>query len=197
MKKMVDEGFVYIWYDAKNKMYYIGKHQGHPDDSYTHSSTLMESFTKNNIPKGFRRRIIFTGTKEEIAFVEHTYLKNRKNKCWNRYYNVGIGDPRYISMEGENNNNYKTGFFVGRLKDPAIYKATDKIRNAIRHNQNPDRGRCRMKARYYLKRNNVEKAKYWFDKWVEEIEQQPPSTKGNYQKTIPEWSVWKHTQNFD
>ena len=53
-----------------------------------------------------------------------------------------------------------------------------------------------MKARYYLKRNNVEKAKYWFDKWVEEIEQQPPSTKGNYQKTIPKWSVWKHTQNF-
>jgi hypothetical protein len=104
--KNTDDGFVYIWYDAKNKMYYIGKHQGSPDNSYTHSSTLMESFTKDNIPQGFRRRIIFTGTKEEIAFVEHTYLKNRKKRCWNRYYNVGIGDPRYIDQSGPNNHMY-------------------------------------------------------------------------------------------
>lgn len=101
------------------------------------------------------------------------------------------------TVEGENNPNYKTGFFVGRLEDPAIYKATDKIRNAIRHNQNPNRGRSRMKARYHLKKGNVEKAKYWFNKWVEAIEQQPPSTKGNYQKTIPVWSEWIRTQNFD
>jgi hypothetical protein len=104
--KSTDEGFVYIWYDAKNKMYYIGKHQGSPNDSYTHSSTVMEKFNKNNIPEGFRRRIIFTGTNQEIAFVEHTFLKNRKKRCWSRYYNTGLGDPRYIDQSGPNNHMY-------------------------------------------------------------------------------------------
>ena len=104
--KSTDDGFVYIWYDAKNQMYYIGKHQGSPNDSYTHSSTVMEKFNKNNIPAGFRRRIIFTGTNQEIAFVEHTFLKNRKKRCWSRYYNTGLGDPRYIDQSGPNNHMY-------------------------------------------------------------------------------------------
>tara|TARA_B100000683_G_C12491684_1_gene554757 strand:- start:4 stop:597 length:594 start_codon:yes stop_codon:yes gene_type:complete len=194
MKKMVDEGFVYIWYDAQNKKYYIGKHQGNPDDSYTHSSTVMKRFNKDNIPKGFRRRILLTGTKEEIAFVENTYLRNRKNKCWDRYHNLGVGDPRYVSMEGENNNNYKDGFFTGRTKDRAIYKATDKIRNAIRHKENPERGRCRMKARYYLLKGDEDIAKQWFDAWVLQINNQPESTKGNYKKKIPIWNEWKKIQ---
>jgi hypothetical protein len=100
------EAFVYIWYDALNKMYYLGKHKGSPDDKYTHSSTVWESFTKDNIPEGVTRRILAYGTDEEICLLEHELLKNRKKRCWDRYYNNSLGDPRYVDMSGENNPMY-------------------------------------------------------------------------------------------
>ena len=100
------ESFVYIWYDALNRMYYLGKHKGSPDDKYTHSSTVWESFTKDNIPEGVTRRILAYGTDEEICLLEHELLKNRKKRCWDRYYNNSLGDPRYVDQSGENNPMY-------------------------------------------------------------------------------------------
>ena len=82
------EAFVYLWYDSENKMFYLGKHRGSPDDSYTHSSTIWESFTKNNVPRGVSRRILAYGTSEEICILEHELLINRKKRCWDRYYNI-------------------------------------------------------------------------------------------------------------
>jgi hypothetical protein len=87
-------------------MYYLGKHKGSPDDKYTHSSTVWESFTKDNIPEGVTRRILAYGTDEEICLLEHELLKNRKKRCWDRYYNNSLGDPRYVDMSGENNPMY-------------------------------------------------------------------------------------------
>ena len=86
----MSEAFVYLWYDAPNNMYYLGKHKGSPDDTYTHSSTIWESFTKDNIPKGVTRRILAYGTDEEMCILEHELLVNRKKRCWNRYYNNSI-----------------------------------------------------------------------------------------------------------
>ena len=78
------EAFVYLWYDALNRMFYLGKHKGSIDDKYTHSSTVWESFTKDNIPEGVTRR----------------------KRCWDRYYNQSLGDPRYVDTSGENNPMY-------------------------------------------------------------------------------------------
>jgi len=100
------EAFVYLWYDAPNDMYYLGKHKGSPDDTYTHSSTVWESFTKDNIPEGVTRKILAEGTDEEMCLLEHELLKNRKKRCWDRYYNESLGDPRYVDMSGENNPMY-------------------------------------------------------------------------------------------
>ena len=102
----MSEAFVYLWYDAPNKKYYLGKHKGTPDDSYTHSSSVWESFTKNNIPEGVSRRILACGTDEEMCILENKLLVNRKKRCWDRYYNNGVGDPRYVDMSGENNPNW-------------------------------------------------------------------------------------------
>ena len=85
---MKHEAFIYLWYDAPNKMYYLGKHKGTPDDTYTHSSTIWERFTKDNIPKGVRRRILAYGTDKEMTDLETKLLRNRKERCWDRYYNV-------------------------------------------------------------------------------------------------------------
>ena len=104
---MSKEAFVYRWYDAPNDMYYLGKHKGSPDDKYTHSSAFWESFTKDNIPKGVTREIIAYGTDEEMCILEHKLLKFAKeNGIWDKYYNVGVGDPRYVDMHGKNNPMY-------------------------------------------------------------------------------------------
>jgi len=103
------EAFVYLWYDAPNKKYYLGKHKGTADDGYTHSSTIWESFTKDTIPEGVSRRILAYGTDEEMCILEHELLVNRKKRCWDRYYNESLGDPRYVDVSGENNPQWKGG----------------------------------------------------------------------------------------
>ena len=116
-----NDSFVYLWFDSNNKKFYLGKHKGTPDDSYTHSSTIWKRFKKDNIPTGVRRRILAYGTHEEICILEHELLKNRKARRWNKYYNRSLGDPRYVDQSGENSSFYKHGLFVGRWSsDPEI-----------------------------------------------------------------------------
>ena len=103
---MSSEAFLYLWYDAPNKKYYLGKHKGSPDDSYTHSSTVWESFTKSTIPDGVKRRILAYGTNEEISKLEYDLLLNRQQKCWDRYYNVVAVWPICVDHSGTNNPNY-------------------------------------------------------------------------------------------
>ena len=43
---------------------------------------------------------------EKMCKREHELLVNRKNRCWNRYYNESLGDIRYIDTSGENNSMY-------------------------------------------------------------------------------------------
>ena len=87
------EAFVYLWFDIKNRMFYLGSHKGTPDDSYTHSSSVMEKFTKTSIPSYMRRRILATGTHEEMIELENKLLDNRKEKCWDKYHNATVAFP--------------------------------------------------------------------------------------------------------
>ena len=108
------EAFVYLWYDAPNKMYYLGSHKGSPEDSYTHSSTIWESFTKDNIPEGVTRRILAYGTHEEMLALESKLQANRKERCWDRYYNDNVCDGVYGGFGlGENNPTWKGGISLG------------------------------------------------------------------------------------
>lgn len=102
------EAFVYLWFDAKNRMFYLGYHKGSPDDNYTHSSSVMESFTKTTIPPYMHRRILATGTEQEMVDLEKKLLDNRKERCWDKYYNVTVSfppPPKY----GEDNPMWKGG----------------------------------------------------------------------------------------
>jgi hypothetical protein len=89
----MSEAFVYMWHDSKNSMYYIGSHQGTPDDGYTHSSKVMEQFKAHSIPEGFSRRILAYGTVPDMRQLENDLLNNRKEKCWDKYYNVATCFP--------------------------------------------------------------------------------------------------------
>jgi hypothetical protein len=71
------EAFVYLWYDGNTHKFYLGWHLGSPNDGYTHSSTVMPKFTADNIPPGFRRRILAYGTRDEMIALEERLLTDR------------------------------------------------------------------------------------------------------------------------
>lgn len=179
------EAFVYLWYDAPNKKYYLGKHKGTPEDGYTHSSTMWEHFTKDNIPEGVTRRILAYGTNEEMCVLEHNLLVNRKKRCWDRYYNNGLGDPRYVDMSGENNPRWKGGITYDM-------KEYDKKRN-----HTPKRKaylkKLRQTPKYREQRKQYEKNRVRppeYEEWRREFEKKP-ERKAYLKKYKAEWRAKK------
>jgi hypothetical protein len=53
-----------------------------------------------------------------MCILEHELLKNRKKRCWYRYYNNSLGDPRYVDQWRENNPSWKGGI---KVDDPEAY----------------------------------------------------------------------------
>ena len=122
------------------RMYYLGGTTA-GDPYYTHSSHSSEEFRTlvphgkrplaerkeffENPPKGISRRILeeFDEITEEnndeiknnVWKKENKLLVNRKECCWDRYYNESVGNPGYIDMSGKNNPNYKDGMNIGRV----------------------------------------------------------------------------------
>lgn len=83
-------GFVYIWYDAKHKRYYVGCHWGHINDGYICSSSNMKSAYKRR-PQDFKRRILKTNIddKKNLLNEEYNWLKMiKKEELGKRYYNL-------------------------------------------------------------------------------------------------------------
>jgi hypothetical protein len=102
------EAFVYLWFDSKNRKFYLGCHKGHENDWYTHSSNVMESFSKSTIPSHMRRRILARGSHEEMLQLENDLIDIRRKRCWDKYHNVRLGlppPPRY----GKDNHFYVHG----------------------------------------------------------------------------------------
>ena len=150
---MKHEAFVYRWYDAPNDMYYLGKHKGSPDDSYTHSSSVWPSFTKETIPEGVTREIIAEGTDEEMTKLEHILLKFAKeNGNWDRYYNESIGDPQVVDQWGKNNHMYGKGFLRTGQTNPN-WKGGERTNNPVAYMREYDK-----------KRNQTPERKEWFRK---------------------------------
>ena len=144
---MNHEAFVYLWFDTKSRMFYLGYHKGTPDDSYTHSSAVMESFTKTSIPSYMRRRILATGTEQEMIELENKLLGNRKEKCWDKYYNVTVAFPP-PPLYGEDHWNWKGGVSL----DPENVSETKRKW----HEKNPEKKR-EYARKYYAK--NAEKVR--------------------------------------
>jgi hypothetical protein len=83
-------GFVYIWYDKKRKMFYIGCHWGKEDDGYVCSSNRMRDAYRRR-PDDFRRRILKTNIKDRTTLLdeEYNWLKLiKKEELSFKYYNA-------------------------------------------------------------------------------------------------------------
>ena len=65
-------GFVYIWYDRKRKMFYVGCHWGSVDDGYICSSDRMRKAYRRR-PEDFKRKIISTNISNRESTFEEEY----------------------------------------------------------------------------------------------------------------------------
>ena len=101
------EAFVYLWFDAKNRKFYVGKHLGKPTDWYAHSSVRMEKFTMKTKPSYMRRRILAFGTHDEVVALEHSILERRKHLFGTKYYNGSVSFP--TALPGVEHHAYKHG----------------------------------------------------------------------------------------
>ena len=140
------ESFIYLWFDSKNRKFYLGYHGGHEDDKYTHSSNVMESFSKKNIPSYMRRRILARGSCSQMKQLEVDLLNNRREKCWDKYYNVMTDFPP-SPMFGSDNPQY----IDGRSSDPEYKK---KYYEKHRERDRSKRQEWREKNREKLKESN-------------------------------------------
>jgi hypothetical protein len=85
---MEKQGFIYIWFDRKRKMYYIGCHWGTEYDGYICSSNRMREAYKNR-PHDFKRRIIQKNIpRESLLEEEYKWLSLIPDReIGKQYYN--------------------------------------------------------------------------------------------------------------
>lgn len=91
-KKQSTSGFIYIWYDHKRKMFYIGSHWGVPDDGYICSSKWMRDAYRYRT-QDFKRRILktITTTRKDLFLEEERWLQMIKPlEVGKRYYNLHL-----------------------------------------------------------------------------------------------------------
>jgi len=80
-------GFVYIWFDKKRRLYYIGSHWGTEDDGYICSSNRMRDAYRRR-PLDFKRRIIEkTDDRNLLLKLEQNWL-SLAGKNPSKYYNM-------------------------------------------------------------------------------------------------------------
>ena len=83
-------GFVYIWFDRKRRMFYIGRHWGDESDGYICSNKRMLA-AYNKRPEDFKRRILkkILSCQEDLKHEEQRWLDFIfENEYGTRYYNL-------------------------------------------------------------------------------------------------------------
>lgn len=115
---MEKHGFVYIWYDRKRKMYYVGCHWGTEDDGYICSSTRMmkafnvrpEDFKRRIVKKGIQRKDLLTEEYRWLAMIRDDELNDRYYNTQNHHFNHWINNPNTDDIKqkcGEKNKGRK------------------------------------------------------------------------------------------
>lgn len=82
-------GFIYIWYDRKRKMFYLGSHWGTENDGYICSSNRMRDAYRRR-PNDFKRKIIQKNISRDIlSNEEHKWLQMIPDvELGKKYYNL-------------------------------------------------------------------------------------------------------------
>jgi hypothetical protein len=87
-----------------------------------------------------------------MCILEHELLINRKKRCWDRYYNNSLGDPRYVDISGENHPQWKGGISLNQVAYMKEYNRG--YRQTAKHKEYLLRNKEKIAARkkeYYLR----------------------------------------------
>ena len=151
-------------------MFYLGSHKGIPTDNYAHSSPVMESFKMKTKPSYMHRKILAYGSygdglSEDMLVLEGKLQENRKERCWDRYYNDMVCDGVYHGFSaGVSHPNWKGGITVGdnlktyikkHNKTPAAVASRKKYR------ENPE---SKLKRKTFDKKRNATPERKAYDK---------------------------------
>ena len=97
-------GFVYIWFDTKNKRFYIGSHWGTEDDGYVCSSSWMKQAYSHR-PHDFKRKIISKVYESKSALLEEEnrwLIMIKPSEIKIKYYNLRIENFNHWTAYPEN-----------------------------------------------------------------------------------------------
>ena len=129
-------GFIYIWFDTKRKMYYIGCHVGKEDDGYICSSKWMRDAYRYR-KQDFKRRILKRNILvNDLLKEEYKWLSLiSDNELGKKYYNLNKHHFGHWHIDSESrktvkqklseaskklhqNPEYKEKYIEGRKKMP-------------------------------------------------------------------------------
>lgn len=122
---MEKEGFIYLWFDKKRRMYYLGCHWGTIDDRYVCSSKWMRDAYRYR-PEDFNRRIVKRGIKRE-SLLEEEYrllLMIKETELSKRYYNLSKNHFGHWAIDEQSNKTVreKLSEATKKLHQDPIYK---------------------------------------------------------------------------
>ena len=131
------ESHLHILQNNKGFLYYIGIHDGN-NIRYAHSSDTVEALglpkevDYDNLPPGWKRRIIFIGeTYKQVQDVEAKLIKKAyDDHDWNNYLNKAfVTGGHLFGGAGETHPKYKDGKRGGANRyDPEVHSAYQKER---------------------------------------------------------------------
>lgn len=139
-------GFIYIWRDSLRNMYYIGSHEGTPDDGYLSSSRWLNAEI-NYRKKDFTRKIIKTVPSSNLKVEEYKLLSYIKEEEFGKkYYNLKHGKPKGTPAW----NKGKTGIYTEEQRTNISThrkgKPTTKGKKALHSSDNGKKGAATQSA---------------------------------------------------
>lgn len=110
-------GYVYIWYDTKAKLFYIGGHHGKVEDSYICSNKAMKrAYSKR--PNTFKFRVleyVYSGL-EPLREAEQKWLDKIKDKELYWTENIYNDTVKYYNMKKVSKGGSQKGHKKNRTK---------------------------------------------------------------------------------
>ena len=111
------KGFIYIWRDKVRTMYYVGSHNGTPDDGYISSSHWLTAEVRYR-PNDFKRRVLKFVDLSNLKLEEYKLINSIKDcEFGKRYYNLKQGKPKGLSPWNKGTSGLYSDEYRKKLSD--------------------------------------------------------------------------------
>jgi hypothetical protein len=187
-------GFVYLWFDKKRKMFYVGSHWGTEDDGYICSSNRMRDAYRRR-SQDFKRKIIgrVHTDKKSLLELEEYYLNLiKEDEIGKRYYNLCRGGTGHWSAYPEKVKTLKEKISHKTKEAMARPEVREKYLKGLEARDNKSSNpEVRKKRSVSMKSKNTEK---W--KWEDNIKKAHEANRGRklsdeHKKKVSEKSHFK------